>query len=396
MPWECLLGDTVTGLLDRPIDLPSFSWGVSVSDSSLSTNRESGAGTEDWSGVTVPWTALREAEPSARSSALSPLRRCLVLLWDGGSGPPAPVLWGAIGHRSDTWLDTSFSLDSVMSLLSGRFVVGEGDFGAGPGGTSPSSVRLEGLSRRAIASEVVRRATLAKPGGELPIDIPYLGERGAFSAEYRANDVQNLRASDIIEALSTADGGPDIQFRPYLADASHVRLAMVAGSDGDPYLGRGAAHALTCFPGGGTIQNLRVDRASPVMRVYATGSGSDAAQVCHLSEDLSLSTTGDPWPLVETACSEPDVDRREELAGRADAALACNRLPLMQISGEVDFRDPRVPPPGSIWPGEPVEIAVEGFPTLPDGVYRCRLMEMRGSQSARATLTFDVTQDPIY
>ena len=34
--------------------------------------------------------------------------------------------------------------------------------------------------------------------------------------------------------------------------------------------------------------------------------------------------------------------------------------------------------------------------TLPDGVYRCRLMEMGGDQSTRARLTFDVMDDPIY
>ena len=396
MAWRAYLGDTMTGLLDRPIDLPSFSWAVSVSDCSLATNRDKGAGTEEWSGVTVPWTAIGESGPAARESALSPLRRCLALVWEGEGGESVPVLWGAIGQRTDTWLDTSFSLDSAMALLSRRLVVAEGAYGTGPGGTSPGSVRLEGLSYRGIVSELVRLATSAKPGGLLPIDLPHLGEEGTRAREYPAFDAQNNRASDLIGNLCDVLGGPDVQLRPYMADASHVRLRLEAGSDADRFLGQGPVHTLTCFPGGGTLQNLTVDRAGPVMRVYASGAGTDAAQVCHLSEDLSLCTTRDPWPLVEDVLSDPDTDSLDVLAKHSDATLAGNRRPLMQLSGEVDLADPRVPAPGSMWPGERVDLAVDGFPTLPDDVYHCRLMEMRGDQSTRVSLTFDVMDAPIY
>ena len=174
MAWRAYLGDTMTGLVDRPIDLPSFSWAVTISDCSLATNRDKGAGTEEWSGVTVPWTAIGESDPAARAAALSALRRCLALMWEpeGSPGRGVPVLWGAIGQRTDTWLDTSFSLDSAMTLLSKRLVVAEGAYGTGPGGTSPGTLRYEGLSYRGIVSEVVRQATSLKPGGALPIDLP--------------------------------------------------------------------------------------------------------------------------------------------------------------------------------------------------------------------------------
>lgn len=395
MSWRAYLGDTMTGLIDRPVDLPCFSWAVTVSDSSLATSRDKGAGTEDWSGVTVPWSAVGGGTAAERASALSPSRRFLALLWEGEGGAVAPVLWGAIGQRTDTWLDTSFSLDSAMTLLSRRLVVAEGAYGTGPGGTSPASLRLEGLSYRGIVSEIVRVAT-SKPAGALPIDLPYLGEAGTRAREYAAFDVQNNSADRLIENVCDLIGGPDVQFRPYMADASHVRLRLLAGSDADRYLGQGEVHTLTCFPGGGTIQGLTVDHAGPVMRVYASGSGTDAAQICHLSEDLSLCELMDPWPLVEEAYSDADTDSPDVLARHADATLAGNCRPLMQLSGEVDFADPGVLAPGSMWPGERVDIAVAGFPTLPDGVYRCRLMEMSGDQSTRARLTFDVMDDPIY
>lgn len=397
MAWRCYLGDTMTGLIDRPIDLPSFSWGVTVSDSSLATNKDKGAGTEDWSGITVPWTAISETGPTARSSALSPLRRFLALVWEGdGPGIGTPVLWGAIGQRTDTWLDTSFSLDSPMTLLSKRLVVAEGAYGTGPGSTSPGTIRYKGLSYRGIVSAIIEQATSAKPGGLLPIDLPYLGEAGTRAREYSAFDVQNNAASTLIENICNLVGGPDVQLRPYAPDDSHVRIQLVAGSDGDVYLGQRTVHTLTFFPGGGTLQDLSIDHAGPVMRVYASGAGTDAAQICHLSEDLSLVTMRDPWPLVESTYSDSDTDSASVLAAHADAQLAANCRPIMQLRGSVDFSDPHVPAPGSMWPGELVDLAIDGFPTLPDGVYRCRLMEMAGDQSTKATLTFDVMDDPVY
>ena len=41
-----------------------------------------------------------------------------------------------------------------------------------------------------------------------------------------------------------------------------------------------------------------------------------------------------------------------------------------------------------------MEIALDGFPSLPDGVYRSRLMRMAGDETDRVDLTFDVAADP--
>lgn len=394
--FRCYLGDTMTGLIDRPIDIPSYSWTVDVGDSSLATNRDKGAGTDDWSGITVPWSAIMEDDPASRSSALSPSRRCLCLMWEEDGEPPVPVVWGAIGQRTDTWLDTSFSLCSVMGMLDQRYLAREGEYGAGDGGTSPTTIRYEGLSYRGIACEIIRQCTERKPGGALPIDLPYLGEKGSRAREYSTYDVQNNAASSLLDKLSNVQNGPDMQFRPYLADSQHVRVRFEAASDGDVYLGQGSIHTLTCFPGGGTLQELQVAHLGPTMRVYSSGSGTDAAQLCHLSEDLALVSMRDPWPLVEEAYSDSDTDALDVLVSHADARLESVRQPIVQLSGKVDFSDPRVPSPGSIWPGELVDVAVDGYPTLPDGVYRCRLMQMSGDQSSVASVKFDVMVDPVY
>lgn len=397
MSWRCYIGDTQTGLIDRPIDLPSFSWAVTVGDCSLSTNSDKGAGTDSWSGITVPWTAIMEPDAPGRSTALATMKRCVTLFWDdGGGGLGTPIVWGAIGDRTDTRLDTSFSLTSMMGLLEQRYLCREGEYGAGEGGTTTGTIRFEKMSYRAIMCNDIDVCTNQKPGGALPLDLPYIGETGTRAREYSEYDIQNNSCAQLIENLTNVINGPDVQFVPYLADSQHVRVRFEAGSDSEVYLGQDVIHTLTSFPGGGTIHELRVAHASPVMRVYSSGSGTDEAQITYMAEDLSLTQQMDPWPLVETTYSDSDTDTLSVLREHAEAQLDSNRRPIMQISGEVDFNDARVPPPGSFWPGHLVDLAIDGFPTLPDGTYRCRLMQMKGDQSSTATLTFDVMDDPLY
>lgn len=389
----------MTGLVDRPIDIPNFSWSMDVGDSSLATNKDKGTGTDEIGSITVPWTAILEDDPTARASALSTSRRFLLLCWEdentvGTIG--VPFIWGAIGQRTDTWIDTSFSLDSVYSILSSRYVVREGEYGTGDGGTSPGSIRYENMSYRGIVCELIDLCTNKKPGGQLPLDLQYLGESGTRAREYSEYDIQNNSCSQLIENICNVINGPDVQFRPVMSDDQHVLVRVEAGSDGDVYLGQSTIHTLTWFPGGGTIQNLSVDHLGPVMRVYSSGSGTDAAQICHLSEDLTLSTLNDPWPLIEDVYSDSDTDNLSVLVDHADARLESNNRPMMQISGDIDFNDERVPSPGSIWPGEMVDLAINGFPTLPDGVYRCRIMKISGNQGSVANVKFDVMEDPVY
>lgn len=400
MTWRTYLGDTTSGVIDRPIDIPAFSWTMTVSDSSLSTTKGKNVGEMDYTGVTVPWTAISETDPVKRSSVLSALRRSLTLFWVDEDADPddigVPIMWGAIGNRTDTWLDTSFDLLSVTELLKHRVLANENGFGTGANGTSPGSVKFDNLSFRGIASGITRMCTELKPGGTLPLDLPYLNEKGSNSREYKDYDVQNNMCAELLDDLTNVLGGPDLQFRPYLSDSQHVRLRLLGGSDADVYLGQSATHSLTCFPGGGTLQDVQVDHASPIMRVYATGSGTDAAQLCHLSENRFLVDRSDPWPLMEDTYSDTDTDKLDELTQHADGVLESNRLPLMQISGRIDFSDSRVPKPGDLWPGERVDIALDGFPSLPDGVYECRLMQLSGDESTVASVKFDVMDDPVY
>ena len=199
----------------------------------------------------------------------------------------------------------------------------------------------------------------------------------------------------LVTDICNVEGGPDIQFRPYLADSRHLRWRMEAGSDSEPYLGDApVVPVLTCFPGGGTAQSLAWAELAPAMRVYATGAGQDQATLCHLSEDLSLCQRRDPWPLVESRTSgSSDWGTADLVRAHADAALAASRLPMVQWQCEVDAVSGPVVP-GQLWPGQRVLLDLDGSPIWPDGRYALRVMEMSGDEGSKVKVTFDQAVDP--
>ena len=388
MSWRLYTADTITGELRRPIDVPSCSWSLSVSDAALSTTRDKGTGEGEASSLTVPWSAVWGSTARERAHELTAGKRAIALCWEEG-GSTVPLVFGAIGQRTDTALDTSFSLDSVTTLLSQRYVVREGDFRKGA-----PAISLDNLSLRAIAANVGWHATEGKPAGSLPIDWGDFYERGGHQRTFWPWNVSNLSAADVLEKIANVEGGPDITFRPYMADAHHVRLRMVAGSDADPYVGQDSVRRLQWFHGAGSVHSLTVAHLGPVERVYATGAGTEDEKDVALAEDLTYCRQRDPWPIVEECVSYTDSDNHSLLEGHARGRLRADWWPLCQVTCTVDLADPQVPRIGEVWPGDAMTLAVEGFPTIPDGEYHVRLMEMSGDLGTLVTLKFDPMRDP--
>lgn len=541
--WNFFLYDTVTGLLAEQIDVPAFTWSMSVSDASFSTSKDKGFGIDDVSGLELPWGQIPGETAAARASALMPYKRGLVAFWhaqtDDANMPGRPVLGGALGVRKSSQLDVSMPFVSMLALLEDRYLVHEGRFGKGPGNSSPDEFRWTNMSYRALACEAIRQCTSMKPGGELPIDLPYLGEKGTHQlpevsgdeedtassdtktvkkvtkpdgwvstttegdtvtvvdhtekvtsktvtvkekytvwqkgkrvqrtrdvqkqiragrtvtevktvtkpkgsyriektvtktittykydgngketgstkktegptttveqkpveVRYRDFNVTNHRCADILRAIANSAGGPDMQFRPYLAeDGQHIRYQFLAGSDGDIYLHQDKRLSLAYAAGeASTLENITVDRAQPMMRVYGVGAGTGSGTLTYLAEDLSLVNRRDPWPLVETTFQDSKAEEIGLLRSGATAVLHANREPLMQVKGEINAFDESagVPlhPLGSFWPGEMFDVSIQGFPDVPDGVYSMRLMQMSGDETGKVELTFDITTDPVY
>ena len=393
--WRCFLCDTMTGLLRSEIEIPAFSWTISISDCSFSTETDKGTGEGEVSSITLPWSALPGTTPQARGSNVATGRRGLVLCWEDDTGL-VPILFGAIGERTDTYFDTSFSLDSVMTILGNRYCVDDDDFGTATTtdsdgntitGTSTGYIKFSDMSFRGIASEVGSICTDSKDGGALPIDWTYLDESGSHERTYYAYNVANISGSAIFDKIANVTGGPDMQFRPYMADSQHVRLAFEAGSDADIYLNQDTLVYLSQY------NDLTLTHAVPYTKVYETGAGSEEEQICYLAEDLTVNTRDDPCPLMEVYHNVSDDDSLAEVKSAANAYLEAAKVPLCQVTLTTTAE---VFPLGHVWPGEVIRVPIDGFPTLPDGDYDMRLMTMSGSENHTITLTFDTFEDPTF
>lgn len=401
--WSTHICDTMTGRIITPISIPSFSWTVSVSDSAMSTTKDKGVGETSIGSISVPWTAINATTPTERRQLLAPSKRSVALFWrePGTNGLGTPIVCGPIGERTDSQNSTSFPLGSILTMLADRYLVDENTFGADRNTTS-SVIEYRNRSFRAIAADVGKRCTSMKPGGALPIDWQYDDEPGTHDRTYEGFNVANLSCADIYTKLANVIGGPDLQFRPYLTDdGSSVRYKFLAGSDADIYLHQQTVHRLVYTAhGASTLENLTIDSAPAIHRIYGTGSGDENAQWDYLAEDLNLVQREDGWPLVETTYNDSDANSIQLLKAHTDAQLDAQRLPLMQFKAEMHANDTAtngqpLNPLGSIWPGETVQLDIQGFPTLEDNIYTCRLMEISGDQTDKINMIFDPITDPM-
>jgi hypothetical protein len=413
MSWSHWLTDATTGLLIRPISIPSFRAKQTVGDFGFTTVKKN-LGKAEASGLTVPFSQFdtlrpgcvdvyEQASQSEIASLLSMGRRGLLSCWRYEGCPDErgiPLFWGVLGEAEDSWRDTTFPVYSIPSILSSRFAVRDGQY---KDGHSTDTVSYTGLSYRGLASELGSLVTERKNGGTLPVDWTYKGEKGKHErTEYKAWNVQNLMCRQLQENLTNVQDGPDMTYRPYFSDAQHVRNRFLAASDADVYLD--ADHepfVLTAHPHGGTLSDFKVSYALPVQRIYATGAGNDQAIVTALAEDLEqISRSADPPILRESVMSDTDITDVQRLKAAAQGMLDANRRPLMQFTGKINANDIRpdglpIMPFGGFWPGEMFHIDLKGHRRLPDARYDTRLMQVDYDQSANATLTFDVMESPV-
>jgi hypothetical protein len=412
MTWAHWLTDARTGRIIRRIDIPSFSWELSVSDFGFSTT-DKNLGEEDASSLSVPFSQFdiydesglltHQSTPSEINSMLSIGRRALVSSWmfEGMPDPRGvPLWWGALGAPEDSWDATTFPLTSPMSLLAARAVIRDGAF---HDGKSTDTVSYTGLSLRGIASELGSLVTEGKNGGSLPFDWTYRGEKGSHQrTDYKAWNVQNVFAKQLLTNIVNVQNGPDMAFRPYWKDDASCRVRFLAGSDADIYLDMDHEPIdLTCSPQGGSLEDVVIDYQHATQRIYATGAGTDESVVTALAEDMTeITGEQDPPILMESNWSDTDVTDVKQLKSKAMAVLNSNRRVMMQLSGTVHVNDldgngRPAHPLGSFWPGEIFTIHMRGHRRLPDDSYPMRLMKMSGDQSDAVKLQFDVVPAPF-
>ena len=102
--------------------------------------------------------------------------------------------------------------------------------------------------------------------------------------------------------------------------------------------------------------------------------------------------------MYELTEADSDTEKAALLKTHAQAVLESNQLPPMQLKASINISQhdqsgyPRMPL-GSFWPGERFDLDIRDYAPLPDGIYRTRLIQMRGDGGDTVHLTFDVMED---
>lgn len=390
--WSSYICDTISGLMITPIEIQNFSWHMSVSDSSLSTNTKRNIGEDGLSQISLPWASVPSNTPEERNSILYPMKRSIVLMWDN-----TPVIFGTIGYRVDSEDCTDFSLLSIQDILSSRYLVRENVFGKSYGGTTNDTISYNNMSLRGIAADIIRKCTREKPSGVLPIDTQYDGEAGNHQRTYYGYNVSNNAADKLLNEITNVQDGIEMRFVPY-KKGNNIRLRFEAGTDGEHELvNSNAKRTLTWFSNGrGLIEELKVSNIGPSMRVYGTGAGQDDSTLCHLAQDLSLCQTRDPWPIIESVVSDTSWDNMDLLRRHSEGTLESSKYPLCQMKGSVHINDFEDQFMGMVWPGDLIDIDIRDHPSLPDGIYTTRILRMEGDSTDKVSLTFSVMRSISY
>lgn len=390
--WNSYICDTISGLMITPIEIQNFSWHMSVSDSSLSTNTRRNIGEDGLSQISLPWASVPSNTPEGRNSILYPMKRSIVLMWDD-----TPVIFGTIGYRVDSEDCTDFSLLSIQDILSSRYLVRENVFGKSYGGTTNDTISYNNMSLRGIAADIIRKCTREKPSGGLPIDTQYDGEAGNHQRTYYGYNVSNNAADKLLNEITNVQDGIEMRFVPY-KKGNNIRLRFEAGTDGEHELvNSNAKRTLTWFSNGrGLIEELKVSNIGPSMRVYGTGAGQDDSTLCHLAQDLSLCQTRDPWPIIESVVSDTSWDNIDLLRRHSEGTLESSKYPLCQMKGSVHINDFEDQFMGMVWPGDLIDIDIRDHPSLPDDIYTTRILRIEGDSTDKVSLTFSVMRSVSY
>lgn len=261
----------------------------------------------------------------------------------------------------------------MWSLFDHRFILPVLTSGVNPATVTTS---YSALSLGTIAKRLLQLAA-THTGGSVPVVFP-VDEAGSNARDYTGFSMTAIGAE--LRNLSSAQGGPEIQFVPRrtAADGRLLEWVMGAGTTEQPLLSQtGADWVWDLAAVSSSASGLQVTRDGSVMadRVWAQGSGTDISTLFGRADDTGLIAAG--IPLMETVDSaHTDSAVQTDLNGYAAADLAQARRP--QETWTVTVQRDETPTVGSYQVGHWVSLNTEGDEYIPDGTYRSRITSISG------------------
>lgn len=223
-------------------------------------------------------------------------------------------------------------------------------------------------SMQGIAVAILNAALARNP---LPIDVP-AAIGGTATRTYNWWDL--AFADSLLQALSQAAGGPDIYFRPYFSDATHVRWQAMIGN---PYIVQGGLPLL--FDQGSNLVKVlpHVDSTKLAGVVQAKGNGVEAGTLVATATDPTLQANG--WPLLEiTDSTQSSLTDPTALMAVAAGTLALNNRPVETWTSWV--RTDKAHPLGTYGPGLFAAYNINEHPLIPAGRYTQRILGLTRGQ----------------
>lgn len=255
--------------------------------------------------------------------------------------------------------------------------------------TGPS---LGHLARQAVA------ATLARPGGGLPLDLPPAAslDPGTGAVHTRTYPVdQPIMVGRAVEQLAEADGGPEWEYRPYFpaGDTTALRFQLRIGTPKLTSPGAVVHEWTATGPEGVLVSAEPGAHGDRVADNYYVPGQSGGTFVMGSSTSSVLREAG--YPLLD------DVDTTHTsvtVQATADAYAVANRSAYITGARTLDTLVRRSRVLGEVVPGDLVRVPLRGYLGYPDATHYARVLGLHAvdEETMAAELQVLLSLDDAY
>lgn len=371
MAWSAYLVKTVTGQIGQRVEITNATWSISLNDIEQ-----------------LSITLKKSSLPLNPKSVLTPWRGSVLLMWNNFPLFAGPI----VSWPTETEDELSLSCAGIRSIFARRTVFG--DITDWSKLAKDVAWLITQRSLGTIAKEIVKSAQL-KAGGALPVSYQIPDEFAATNDAdhqrlYQGFDIKNVFVDDVLTKLSNVAGGPDIMFRPRIIDQTALTWDLYTGTEKQPRIAQDHVTVWDTTSQTSPVSGLSIVSTGTYLthRVYSIGAGQDQGTLITVSENLK--PTSQEIPLLETAIAISQSEEKKVVKAHGDGYLAANsdllrELTLTVIADELySF--------GSYLTGDSVDLVIKGWFTLPDGRYRCRLLNMSGTLSSEIRLSLQTEE----
>jgi hypothetical protein len=230
-------------------------------------------------------------------------------------------------------------------------------------------------SYQSIATQIIANFLLRNP---VAMDSTLITDAGGKTMTYFGYDLTS--AGQRLQELTVLPGGPDIFFKPYFADSSHLRFKVLVGT---PSLATTGNQVILDHPGSIVSLLTNENAVNESTTTYVKGNGMEYSTLWAKASDATLPNNG--WPLLEYVdISQTAQILQPILNDRATSLQALNGRPV-DIWAATMVMDDIDSPFGSYDPGGQVIYNVRDHCWIPNGQYTQRLI---GFQSGPTVGTY--------